>query len=65
MQNVWDIEFGSDQLQGMDKIMEKLDNIGIKLCCCTERTLVVSIFCYSCVCLWRLVPVSMHYRLCL
>jgi hypothetical protein len=31
MQNVCDIEFGSDQLQGMDKIMETLDNIGIKL----------------------------------
>ena len=31
MQNVWDIESGSDQLQGMDKIMETLDNIGIKL----------------------------------
>jgi len=31
MQNVWDIESGSDQLQGMDKIMETLNNIGIKL----------------------------------
>jgi len=31
MQNVWDTEFGSDQLQGMDKIMETLDNIGTKL----------------------------------
>jgi len=30
-------------VQGMDKIMETLDNIGIKLCIvCTKRTLVVS-----------------------
>jgi len=32
---------------------------------CIERTLVVSIFHYSFVCLYCLVSVSMHYRLCL
>ena len=47
--------------------MEKLDNTGIELFVfgCTERTLVVSIFLYSFVCLRRVVPVSVHYRLCL
>jgi hypothetical protein len=41
------------------------DNTGIKTVCvgCTERTLVVSIFRYSFVCLRCVVPVSMHYRL--
>ena len=32
---------------------------------CTERTLVVSIFLYSFVCLRLVVLVSVHYRLCL
>ena len=32
---------------------------------CTKRTLVVSIFCYSFVCLHCVVPVAMHYILCL
>ena len=31
---------------------------------CTERTLVVSIYHYSFVCLRLVVPVSLHYRLC-
>jgi hypothetical protein len=50
----------------MDKIMETLDNIGIIFCIgCTEITLPVGFFCSSCVCLHCVVPVSMHYRLCL
>jgi hypothetical protein len=32
---------------------------------CTERTLIVSIFYYSFVCLHCVVPVSVHYRFCL
>jgi hypothetical protein len=51
------------EIQGMDKIMETLDIIGIDCFGCTERTLVESIFLYSSVCLRCVVPVSMHYRL--
>jgi hypothetical protein len=52
---------------GMDKIMESLFNIGIKLFYvgCTERTRVASIFLYYFICLRCVVSVSVDYRLCL
>jgi len=52
-------------IQGIAKIMETLDNVGIKLCVgCTKRALVLSIFCFSFVCLRCVVLVSMHCGLC-
>ena len=54
-----------DCIQVMDKTMETLDIIRIKLCVgCTERTLVVS-FVILFVCLCCVMPVSVQYRLCL
>jgi len=52
---------------GMDRITEKVDNRGIRMFCvgCTERKLVVNIFCYSFICLRCVGPVPMHYTLCL
>ena len=52
----------------MDKIMDKLDNRGIRMFCVgfTERKLVLNTFCYSFICLCRAVSVSVsvHYTLC-
>ena len=50
----------------MGKTVEAIDSIGIKLFVgCTERTSVVSTFRHCFVCLRCVVPVSMHYKLCL
>jgi len=50
----------------MGKTVEAIDSIGIKLFVgCTERTSVVSTFRHCFVCLRCVVPVSMHYILCL
>jgi len=54
-------------IQEMDKIMENIRHCWNKTVCvgCTERTLVLSIFHYSFVCLCCIVLVSVHYILCL
>jgi len=53
-------------IQGMEKIMETREYRN-KIPCvgCTERTLVVSVFFYSFVCLHCVLPVSVHYSFCL
>jgi hypothetical protein len=53
-------------VQGMEKIMETIYNIEIKLfvLVALKKTLFFSIFRYSFVCLRCEVPMSVHYRLC-
>jgi len=57
----WDLSaYRKTDIEEMDIIMEKLENIGKKcLYCCNEKYLSL-LFCLCCV-----QPVSMHYRLCL
>jgi hypothetical protein len=52
-------------IEGIDKIMERLDSIGIKMFALTAlQTLVMNIFPYSYACLLCAVPLSLHNRLC-
>jgi hypothetical protein len=53
------------QVQGMDKIVETLDSIGITLFVMAALKKISCIFRHSFVCLRYEAPVSSHYRFCL
>jgi len=52
-------------VQGMDKILETLENMGINFFCWLHWKNISIIFRYTFVCLGCVVSVSVHYRLCL